>query len=130
MIVAKGKNKICRMCGESIGRPSRTKEHVIPDWLLDEFDLKGHQISYTPFELQGPPSLQLSLPNDETPRRDHNLGSFLLGSVCKDCNGGWMSALEVHAKPDLIRLIKDPGQHPQNPIALAGRGTVIECKLS
>jgi hypothetical protein len=102
----------CRMCGEPATGSGRTNEHLIPKWLLDEFKLQKNPISYTPIELQEGPSLQLSVPNQETPRCAHHMGGLLLGSVCSDCNNGWMSGLEGRVKPDLIRLIPDPAESP------------------
>jgi len=45
--------------------------------------------------------------------RQHNLGSLVAGTVCGRCNNGWMSQLEVSAKPLLTRLIADPRSLPQ-----------------
>jgi hypothetical protein len=92
---------------------------VIPKWLLNEFKLHKRSISYTPVELLGLRSLQLSVPNQETPRRAHHMGGLLLGSVCSDCNNHWMSALEDRVKPDLVRLIRDPAESPRDSVTLA-----------
>lgn len=89
----------------------RSREHVIPAWIQQAFRLSKETIAYSPLESGAIPStLQLSRPNEETPRRQHNFGSLLLGSVCKSCNDGWMSALETRAGPDLLRLMNgEPG---------------------
>lgn len=42
--------------------------------------------------------------------RQHVMGAFVAGSVCYDCNHGWMSTLENEVKGILTRLVDDPIQ--------------------
>jgi hypothetical protein len=109
--------KNCRMCGDPV--TGVTKEHVFPDWLITQFGLRNQYISYTPVEMQGGASLQLSVPNNTTPRRQHYVGGMLLGAVCGKCNSGWMSDLEGKVKADLIRLIGKADEQPSDRSELA-----------
>lgn len=100
--------KICRVCDNpvSAGR-GKSKEHVIPNWMQKHFQLDRETIAYTPLEsLDLGVSMQLTPPASHHPQRKHNFGSFLVGSVCKNCNDGWMSYIEVAAKQELIELIE------------------------
>lgn len=112
--------KICRVCDRPLtqGR-GKSKEHVIPNWMQRYFGLEKAKIAYTPIEsLDIPLSMQLTPPAAHHPQRQHNLGSFLVGSVCKDCNDGWMSEIENAAKESLISLIEGNGPIiPSNAIA-------------
>jgi hypothetical protein len=113
--------KPCRMCEVPMhqGR-GRSREHVIPDWIQQAFRLSREMIAYSPLESEAiSSSLQLSQRNGETPRRQHNFGSLLLGSVCKSCNDGWMSALETRARPDLLRLMHGEPGAVLDPMGLA-----------
>jgi hypothetical protein len=38
-------------------------------------------------------------------QREQWTQSMLAGGICKDCNGGWMSKLEVNVRPPLIGLL-------------------------
>ena len=40
-------------------------------------------------------------------RCEIKLESFRLGAICEACNNGWMSELEVHAKPLLLALSRE-----------------------
>src|ERR1035437_3124887 len=64
---------------QTLTSENRSKEHVLPDWLLRHFQIGDYVIS--PEARSG----------EAIVRRRHSLGSFLLGSVCNGCNGGWMS---------------------------------------
>jgi hypothetical protein len=98
--------KACLFCGH-IMHPSRSKgrgkseEHIIPQWLMDHLGIRDMPIT----------SLRHDVPSGTiTNKRWHPVGNFVAGKVCADCNNGWMSDLEVQAKPILIRLIADPHQ--------------------
>lgn len=109
------------MCGHDVAhRRGASREHVIPAWMQRDFKLTREKLSYTPMEADAIfAPLQLSLPNNNTPHRSHSFGSLLLGSVCKACNDGWMSALEDQARPDLSHLIRGEGQPVVDPFAVA-----------
>ena len=116
---AKGE-KPCRVCDKplSAGR-GKSREHVIPNWMQKHFGLTGRRISYTPMESSDlVASMQLTPSAPEHLLRSHNYGSMLLGSVCKGCNDGWMSAIEGEAKADLISLI-DGASTSTSPEAVA-----------
>src|SRR5262245_32737633 len=89
--------KTCLSCGTKLNGKNRSKEHVIPAWLLDALDLHDEGL------------LQI-LANSEKKsidgERKHALDSFRQGRVCRSCNGGWMSDLEVAARPIILGLIK------------------------
>src|SRR6266481_2224313 len=42
--------------------------------------------------------------------RQHVMGAFKAGTVCYECNHGWMSELEQEAKSILAPLIAEPQQ--------------------
>lgn len=87
----------CIFCnGEITG--SKSREHVIPEWLLDELKIKQEIISPTHF------SVEKGIKTVST--RHHDLNN-LIARVCADCNNGWMSVLEVQAKPMIIELIRN-----------------------
>jgi len=114
------KEKVCRICDRPLSQGrGKSKEHVIPNWMQQYFGIEKKKISYTPVEsLDIPISMQLTPPAAHHPQRQHNLGSFLVGSVCKDCNDGWMSDIESAAKESLISLIEGSGPiTPSNAIA-------------
>lgn len=92
--VAKG---TCLFCGHPMAvKGGRTKEHVIPRWLLRHFDIEGQQIEGS----------WMSAINNYKAKdiRPQVLGSLVQGSVCAACNGGWMSGLEAEVMPLLLSL--------------------------
>ena len=105
--LAESNKRTCRVCNRPISQGrGKSKEHVIPNWMQKHFALGKRKISYTPLEsLDIPISMQLTEPTPH-PRRHHNFGSLLVGTVCKSCNDGWMSDIETAAKKDLIGLIE------------------------
>jgi hypothetical protein len=83
----------CIFCGST----PVTKEHLWPDWLRREAEIGQ------PFE---------HLIEDETDGAETRDVTFMtppfkqvVKAVCAGCNGGWMSAIEVAAKPILLDLI-------------------------
>lgn len=96
-MAATNSKNICIFCsGEITG--SKSREHIIPVWLLDELKIKQEIISPTHF------SLEKGMKTVST--RHHDLNN-LVARVCLDCNNGWMSILEAQAKPMLIELIRN-----------------------
>jgi hypothetical protein len=82
----------CIFCGEF---KERSKEHVWPRW-LQKFvggSTKG-QHTGTHFRLPWPRPVS---------NRKQSGESLVLGNICKDCNNGWMSDLEIEVMP----LLKD-----------------------
>lgn len=84
----------CLACGETSSPAS--KEHVFSHWLLDELQY-----------LDAPIGLFRAL-GDGSSKQERvaiKLDSFKLKRVCEACNNGWMSRLEVIAKPIILGLI-------------------------
>lgn len=89
--------KSCLFCGAS-GAGVLSKEHVIPQWLLKHLKLPEDDKLF-----QGVAS-SASNTLAQAPRI-HSSFNFVQGHVCQKCNNGWMSRLEVAAKPILVPLI-------------------------
>ena len=86
----------CIFCDQKPGK--WTNEHINPQWLLEHLQLpKSDQL------FQGVASTTTGQLTQKP--RIHSTHSFVQGSVCDDCNGGWMSRLETAAKPILIDLM-------------------------
>jgi hypothetical protein len=87
----------CLFCGQGLkAKGGRTKEHAIPRWLLRHFDIEGQLIE----------GAWMSAADGYKAKdtRPQVLGSLVQGSVCADCNGGWMSTLERDVQPLLLAL--------------------------
>lgn len=70
---------------------NRSKEHVIPGWLLEELGIQPAD------QFMGVHRADLvDLPQSERSQGAHTL---VQGNVCTDCNLGWMSDLENRANP-------------------------------
>lgn len=86
----------CIFCGISLSRANRTDEHVLPRWLLREFDLADVEITPTHVEWET---------GNQSMRGPYPLGNLVEGRVCGKCNGGWMSSLEAEARPLIVALM-------------------------
>lgn len=89
--------RACIFCG---GKPL-TKEHIFADWLQKHLPKTGllnhdqwHKVYSAPYET-----------NEEFIKRSGEPHSGRIKCVCADCNNGWMSSLQVDAKPILLPLI-------------------------
>lgn len=89
------KNKLCAFCNAPLTRENRSKEHVLPQWLLDFLKIRDEKIQPTHFSSQG----------ETFSTRQHTLEGLLAGQICELCNTGWMSKLEQEAIPLLKSLI-------------------------
>jgi hypothetical protein len=89
-------DKYCTFCKTLISKKNRSKEHIIPQWLLNFLDLTEHQVQPTHFNPNG----------DSLSTRKHKLSDFVQGKICSTCNNGWMSRLEESSIPVLIPLMK------------------------
>jgi hypothetical protein len=69
---------------------------VFSDWLLQEFD---PDVSMGLFRMLGDGSR-------EQARVEIKLASFKLKEICEVCNTGWMSNLEIEAKPLILALAR------------------------
>ncbi len=104
--MAVARNKSCLFCGETLqpkggAHSANTDEHVFPDWLQEHLGVKGNVV--TPMLVQSDNRQIIDM-------RQHVMGAFVAGSVCYDCNHGWMSTLENEVKHVLTRLVGDPIQ--------------------
>ena len=95
------KQRTCIFCGRKGGI---SKEHFWPDWLglyLPKRDGDRHISEIHAAEGKAPKQLQ---------NRTERQGSVItkkIRVVCRECNNGWMSALEEKVKPILIGLLKE-----------------------
>lgn len=94
---------LCAFCGLPMdGTPGRerTNEHGFAEWLLDEFPAKGKVIH------------TVSGGRDQPIKRRWTANKLAAktGKVCKTCNSGWMSNLEVAVRPFLGSLIRGNGR--------------------
>lgn len=88
-------DKCCVFCDAPLTRENRSKEHVIPQWLLYFLQVREEKIQPTHFSITG----------EELATRQHTLEGLLAGQICAVCNNGWMSQLEQGAMPILKPLI-------------------------
>lgn len=93
--MAQSKSRICVFCGLEIASGERSREHVIPQWLLDHLQIRHASINPTHAKPDGTVVSQ----------RTHALENLQEGRVCETCNTGWMSALESQAMRLLVPLI-------------------------
>jgi hypothetical protein len=89
------KNKHCAFCDTPLNKDNRSKEHILPQWLLDFLEIREEIIQPTHFSNIG----------EIITKRHHTLGGLLAGQICSLCNNGWMSQLEQEAMPILKPLI-------------------------
>jgi len=113
--------KLCLLCDNPLsvegGIRRKSKEHVFPSWALEKFNLENKPIRFSRLEaMQDERSLHIS---QQSEFRAFDLDSFLLGSVCKHCNNGWMSRLEGLTKPALSNLIEEQHTAAAPDLALA-----------
>lgn len=88
--------RTCIFCSAVLRSGTRTREHVLPDWILRHFQIGDHVIAP-----------QAWRDGEETsPVRRHPLAAFKLGGICAGCNHGWMSTLEQKVKRCLLALSK------------------------
>lgn len=88
--------RMCVGCGEVLTERSRTREHIVPQWLAEELKIPDTNLKH--------------FLHDETEDRDellreHSLLTFVIKNVCASCNSGWMSRLEERAMPILLDLM-------------------------
>lgn len=84
--------KSCLFCQLPL---AKSKEHVLPEWLLNHLGISDEAISPTHFTADG----------KVVSSRHHKLKNLVEGSICANCNTGWMSQLETEAKQILIPLM-------------------------
>lgn len=88
----------CAFCD---GDGKLTREHVWPQWVRSSLDHPA-----------GPGTATRTIIRPSgTEERSYKTrpANVVVKSVCEECNGGWMSALEESAKPVLLPMIEDRG---------------------
>lgn len=81
----------CWYCDATAG--PRDREHIFPGWLQRHLEAERELFDPTHFSYLG---------GVVTSRGPIPASSLVAGEVCKRCNSGWMSALEVLARPLLF----------------------------
>ncbi|MDA8332241.1 MAG: hypothetical protein M0027_13790 [Candidatus Dormibacteraeota bacterium] len=75
-----------------------SQEHAFPEWLQKVF----------PASKVGPPQVQFIVgPPSGTPYRNFptaQVATVTVGGVCKECNTGWMAALEGRCQPPITEM--------------------------
>jgi hypothetical protein len=82
-------------------KSNASREHTVPKWLEAELGITHASVEPTLTSVEG---VQLE-------QRVHPVNQLLTGSVCRNCNSGWMSLLESEVQPILRALI-----HPKRSI--------------
>jgi hypothetical protein len=86
--------RCCLFCSNPL--TERTREHVIPQWLIDYLGVGDEDLFHGIAQNE-----HGVLPK----QRAQMLQSFVENRVCRQCNNGWMSALENQARPLVIDLM-------------------------
>jgi hypothetical protein len=91
---SKRRKSVCIGCGTVVsGRLS--EEHILPKWLHPHVEMKEIKLVHS-----------AANGNEEKVLRQHIIQNFVTRIVCAKCNTGWMSQLELLAKPILLPLIQ------------------------
>lgn len=85
------KKRACLFCGDT----ELTREHVFPQWLLDECNIRKAKMDMEHHAFYG----------EKISERPLTLNSLINGLICRECNNGWLSQLESQVKPVLINLL-------------------------
>jgi hypothetical protein len=85
--------KTCAFCRQPLSGIA-SSEHILPQWLLDEFGIRDDEVSPT----------HMSSDGTAVSTRTHQLKNLVAGGVCATCNSGWMSQLETTSRPILRDL--------------------------
>lgn len=83
----------CPFCG--LDR-KRSKEHVIPRWLLTKLGINKYPITTTHYAAFG---------GAISRRGPMSLSALVNGRICEACNNGWMSSLERSVQPIVERML-------------------------
>ena len=81
--------RVCLFCDRTLSTGTRSKEDVIPKWLLQHLGLGKQEL------IAGSHLSDLGIPLSRP--RIQGAHTILQGSVCDSCNNGWMSDLENQA---------------------------------
>jgi hypothetical protein len=99
--VTKSKSqRVCLFCGRDL-KGVRSQEHVFPQWLLDELEMRAKQVS----------AVHVFRPDDQDAEaqvlsvRSLSYENIREGRVCARCNNEWMSDLERNCQAILREII-------------------------
>jgi hypothetical protein len=87
--------KQCIFCGLPITRENRSQEHVIPRWLVKYLGITDDQFYSRRLSFSAKPLGS---------RRLQSTANVVQGSVCRDCNGGWMKTMEDRVAPLVTKM--------------------------
>jgi len=88
----------CLFCGNGVGHSSKSREHVLPVWLLESLGGKNSDI------FQG---THMTFPGLVRSHRRQGARTIVQGQVCRACNGGWLSQMENRVKPLIVSMNRD-----------------------
>jgi hypothetical protein len=88
----------CVLCGATIGRNTRSQEHIFAKWIRDLFPDTGRTKQKRKTQLRGD-ALQVEEWED-TPL------NVRVKDVCKPCNNEWCEAIDTEAQPVLEPMIR------------------------
>lgn len=90
---------VCIFCNQA----GVTKQHMFPDWLSSVLPREEDYHSQATYNISMAKNSAIINPNFQK-KRGH-VGTRKIRKVCKKCNSGWMSILEMKAKPFLTKMI-------------------------
>jgi len=88
----------CLFCGNSVGRSSKSREHVLLAWLLELLGVKNSDI------FQG---THITFPGLIQSQRRQGARTIVQGQVCRACNSCWLSQMESKVKPLIVSMNRD-----------------------
>lgn len=102
--IQKNKPRHCIFCGET----STTKEHLFPQWMREYVPETSYPAKHEQFEVRREVDTghQLYVTQKGKLERAGDRRSRSLRVVCGCCNNGWMSRLQVEAKPLLLLFLQ------------------------
>ena len=89
----------CVFCGRPLKGKAASAEHIIPLWLQTALNIESEEIQLTVTRIY-----DLQVANQ---RNTHQLRNLVAGTVCRVCNGSWMSDLETAVRNPLLRLTRN-----------------------
>jgi hypothetical protein len=97
----------CLFCGRpwQRGRVSRSDEHIWPQWICEHAgELPDSRLSHAAgFRTSSSGGSFVELPTETTTNKASIL-HIKTREVCSECNSGWMSLLEVRARPVILAV--------------------------
>lgn len=84
----------CIYCRKEVNGNQKTNEHVIPQWIIKELNIKDYKLNFIPV------SRDLIAFKPRTP-----VTSTLTHKVCRNCNNGWLSVIDKSCTSYLKELM-------------------------